>query len=127
VLTRSQNHISKQKIPTDGTIKYPLPHALTTSLTTTTIEPTYFTSVVKDAVWRDAMTAEFNALIQNGTWKLVSSTPSINIVDSKWVFQIKRKADGSIDRYKARLVAKGYHQQPGVDFTETFCNAQEIR
>jgi hypothetical protein len=36
------------------------------------------------------------------------------------VFRIKRKADGSIDKYKARLVAKGYHQQPGVDFTETF-------
>jgi hypothetical protein len=120
MLTRSQNHISKPKIPTDGTIKYPLPHALTASLTTTTIEPTCFTSAVKDAVWRDAMTAEFNALIQNGTWKLVSSTPSINIVGSKWVFRIKRKADGSIDRYKARLVAKGYHQQPGVDFTETY-------
>ena len=101
MLTRSQNHISKPKIPTDGTIKYPLPHALTTSLTTTTIEPTCFTSAVKDAVWRYAMTAEFNALIQNGTWKLVFSTPSINIVGSKWVFRIKRKADGSIDRYKA--------------------------
>jgi hypothetical protein len=66
------------------------------------------------------MTAEFNALIHNGTWKLMSSTPSINIVGSKWVFRIKRKADGSIDRYKARLVAKRYHQQPGVDFTETY-------
>lgn len=32
----------------------------------------------------------------------------------------KRKADGSIERYKARLVAKGFHQQPGIDYHETF-------
>ncbi|CAL8164565.1 unnamed protein product [Prunus armeniaca] len=38
----------------------------------------------------------------------------------KWVFQIKRKLDGSVDRYKDRLVAKSYHHQEGVDFGETF-------
>jgi hypothetical protein len=32
----------------------------------------------------------------------------------------KRKVDGAIERYKARLVAKGFHQQKGVDFSETF-------
>lgn len=44
----------------------------------------------------------------------------MNIVGSKWVFRIKRKADGHIERYKARLVAKGFHQQPGIDFAETY-------
>ena len=38
----------------------------------------------------------------------------------KWIFKIKRKPDGSIERFKARLVAKGFHQCPGLDFTETF-------
>ena len=37
-----------------------------------------------------------------------------------WVFTIKRRPDGSIDRYKARLVAKGYTQTYGVDYAETF-------
>jgi len=66
------------------------------------------------------MTEEFNALIKTGTWTLVPKTSSMNIVGAKWVFCIKRKADGSIERYKARLVAKGFHQQEGNDYFETY-------
>ena len=40
---------------------------------------------------------------------------------NKWVFLIKQNPNGSIARYKARLVAKGFHQQPSIDFHETFC------
>jgi Reverse transcriptase (RNA-dependent DNA polymerase) len=46
--------------------------------------------------------------------------PDQNIIDCKWVFKIKRHADGSIERYKARLVAKGYHQEVGLDYHKTF-------
>ena len=38
----------------------------------------------------------------------------------KWVFVVKFKGDGSLERYKARLVAKGYTQTYGVDYQETF-------
>lgn len=43
-----------------------------------------------------------------------------NPVGCKWVFYVKYKVDGTIERYKARLVAKGYTQTYGVDYPETF-------
>ena len=40
-------------------------------------------------------------------------------IGNKWVLKIKRKANGSIERYKAQLVVKGYTQKKGVDYKET--------
>ncbi|KAF3658225.1 hypothetical protein FXO37_14525 [Capsicum annuum] len=66
------------------------------------------------------MKQELDALIKNQTWELVPPNPTKNIVSCKWLFRIKRKADGSIDRYKTQLVAKGFTQRPSIDFHVTF-------
>ncbi|KAJ9547126.1 hypothetical protein OSB04_019669 [Centaurea solstitialis] len=66
------------------------------------------------------MADEFSALMRNGTWTLVPRVPNSNVVDSKWVFTLKRDQTGAIKRYKARLVVKGFRQQPGIDYQETF-------
>ena len=66
------------------------------------------------------MAVEIDALEQNHTWSMVPLPPTMRVVGCKWVFRIKYKADGSIERYKAQLIAKGYTQQEGLDYTETF-------
>jgi hypothetical protein len=66
------------------------------------------------------MDDEFRALQQNNTWRLVDPPPGRHIVGCKWVFKVKQKADGSVDRYKARRVAKEVTQRQGIDYTDTF-------
>ena len=66
------------------------------------------------------MQLEFDALIQNGTWTLCPRPQMHNVIRNKWVFKIKRKADGSIERFKTRLVAEGFDQQSDIDYTKTF-------
>lgn len=70
--------------------------------------------------WLKAATAEINALVENGTFQLVELPPGQRAIGSRWVFKVKRNADGSIERYKGRVVAQGFSQRPGFDYTETF-------
>jgi len=66
------------------------------------------------------MKQEYEALMNNKTWDLVSLPPNRKAVGCKWVFRVKENADGTVTKYKARLVAKGFHQVAGSDFNETF-------
>ena len=64
---------------------------------------------------------EYQALIRNKTWRLVPPpSKDKNVIGCKWVYKIKHKSDGSIDRYKARLVAKGFKQRYGSDYEDMF-------
>jgi hypothetical protein len=55
-----------------------------------------------------AIEAEMDALRHNHTWDVVDRPTDRKIVDSKWVFKIKRLSDGSVNKFKARLVAKDF-------------------
>ena len=66
-------------------------------------EPDNVQEALADPKWKYAMDEVYSALMQNRTWHLVPASKGNNVIDCKWVYNVKRKADGSIDRYKARL------------------------
>ncbi len=66
------------------------------------------------------MDRKLATLKKAGTWSTVPRPPNKNVVGSKWVFRIKRKADGSVKKYKAQLVACGFTQVYGINYFDTF-------
>lgn len=66
------------------------------------------------------MAEELLALESNRTWDLVSLPCTSSIIGSKWVYSIKIKSDGTLDRYKAHLIAQGYKHEYRIDYEETF-------
>ena len=82
--------------------------------------PQTFQEALGDPKWKEAMQEEMRALKKNDTWDFVDLPNGKRAVGCKWVFTIKHKADGSVERYKARLVAKGFTQTYGIDYKETF-------
>ena len=66
------------------------------------------------------MKEELDALHKTGTWDLVDIPSGKSAIGCKWVYKIKTRSDGTIDRYKYRLVARGFTQEYGIDYEETF-------
>lgn len=63
---------------------------------------------------------EYNAMISNDTWELVDRTLADNVINNIWLFKVKERAEGLIERLKERLVANGTNQTEGLDYNETF-------
>ena len=72
------------------------------------------------------MKEEFDALLKTGTWDLVDLPAGKSAIGCKWVYKIKTRSDGTVDRYKARLVAKGFTQEYGIDYEETFASVARL-
>ncbi|XP_074347144.1 uncharacterized protein LOC141685973 [Apium graveolens] len=83
-------------------------------------EPLFYSQAIKDSNWCKAMQLELNALEANNTWQITSLPPGKKAVGCKWIYKVKYKSDGTLERYKARLVAQGFTQTAGVDYFQTF-------
>ena len=110
--TRSQSGINKRKVYKDGCVCW--------GSFCATGEPQSLNEALGEPRWKEAMDEEYDALMRNKTWRLVPPVKGRNVIDCKWVYKVKRKSDGTVDRYKARLVAKGFKQRYGIDYRDTF-------
>ncbi|KAL0313239.1 UNVERIFIED_CONTAM: Retrovirus-related Pol polyprotein from transposon RE1 [Sesamum radiatum] len=83
-------------------------------------EPKHYLQAKGCWEWEQAMQEELDALEKNNTWKVLDLPSGKKPIGSKWLYKVKLRPDGSMDRYKARLVAKGYNQVEGVDYIDRF-------
>lgn len=82
-------------------------------------EPYSFKKAFHFKEWCDAMSYEYNTLIQNSTWSLVPRPHAQKIIGCHQVFKTKELSSGAIDKRKARLVAEFNLQTHGINFKET--------
>ena len=51
------------------------------------------------------MIEEYQSIMKNDVWEIVSTPEKKSVVTSKWIYKIKHAVDGSTEKYKARFVA----------------------
>jgi hypothetical protein len=83
-------------------------------------EPSCYEEASSQHVWREAMMEEYQSIMKNDVWDIVSRHEGKSVVTSKWIYKIKHVVEGSINKHKARFVARGFSQVEGIDFEETF-------
>ncbi|RVW85288.1 Retrovirus-related Pol polyprotein from transposon RE1 [Vitis vinifera] len=88
--------------------------------------PNTIQEALKISEWKKAVQDEIDALEKNGTWTITDLPVGKRPVGCKWIFTIKYKADGSVERFKARLVARGFTQSYGIDYQETFAPVAKL-
>lgn len=71
-------------------------------------EPRTYSKAAIHPEWQAAMLSELQVLQANRTWTLTPLQAGKVPIGCRWVYKVKHKADGSVERYKARLVAKGF-------------------
>lgn len=83
------------------------------------VEPKSFREAMEDDKWKEAMSGEIDAQERNHSWTVEDLPKGKKAIGCKWVYKLKYKSDGSLERHKARLVALGNKQIEGVDYGET--------
>ncbi|KAJ3479322.1 hypothetical protein NLI96_g9143 [Meripilus lineatus] len=76
--------------------------------------------------WFKAMETEVDQLHQLKTYTIEDLPPGRKAVGCRWVFTLKRDANGNVIKHKARLVAQGFSQIPGQDFSATYAPVMRL-
>jgi len=79
------------------------------------------------AEWAKAKAKERAQLEKYGVFTKVNKLPEgVKPVDTKWVYVVKRKPDGSVEKYKARKVGRGFTQEQGINYDETYSQMMHL-
>jgi hypothetical protein len=89
-------------------------------------EPATFKQAEGDQAWQQAMKEELKFIEENQTWELVDLPAWHRAIGLKWVYKLKKNAQGVIVKHKARLVTKGYVQKEEVDYEEVFAPVSRL-
>ena len=58
---------------------------------------------------------EDDCIEKNKTWEIIELPKGKKPVGYKWIFTVRYKVDGTLERYEASLVTKGYTQTYRID------------
>ncbi|GJR85999.1 reverse transcriptase zinc-binding domain-containing protein [Tanacetum coccineum] len=70
---------------------------------------------------------QVDSIMGNNTWVLADLPPGCKPLGCKWIFKIRLKVDGTIEKFKARLVIQGFRQNliiHQMDVKTTFLNGE---
>ena len=82
-------------------------------------EPSSFREATQHDVWQEAMVEEYDSIMNNQVWDVVSRPQGKKVVGSRWIYKVKHAADKSVEKYKVHFMAKGFSQE-GINYEETF-------
>ena len=74
-------------------------------------EPSSTSEALKHQAWKDAMVEEYQSILKNDVWDIVSRPKEKSVVSSKWLFKFNYVVDGNIEKHKAHFVARGFSQK----------------
>ena len=89
---------------TDQILGLTLSNAYLATIGKSIYEPQTYQEAISSSAgdhWHDAMHQELTSLHDNQTWRLVPLRADMKAVRNKWVFKIKYKANGEIEKCKA--------------------------
>ena len=66
------------------------------------------------------MVEEYDSIVKNSAWEIVPRLEGKSVVGSRWIYKVKKAANGSVEKYKARFVSQGFSQIDGIDYDEIF-------
>jgi hypothetical protein len=89
-------------------------------------EPASYHDAILHPEWHHAMAEEIATIEWTGTWDLVTCPPCVHPITCQWVYKVKTRSDGSLERYKAHLVARGFQQEHDRDYDETFAHVAHM-